>query len=44
MGYDGEEQRSVLRVVDAQTLEIVCVFALPFDIAPGFHGTWMSAP
>ncbi|MFO0557425.1 MAG: carotenoid oxygenase family protein [Polyangiales bacterium] len=43
MGYDGDAQRSALRVLDARTLEIVCVLALPFDVAPGFHGAWMSA-
>jgi carotenoid cleavage dioxygenase-like enzyme len=43
LGYDDEARRSALRVLDARTLEIVCVLALPFDLAPGFHGAWMSA-
>jgi all-trans-8'-apo-beta-carotenal 15,15'-oxygenase len=43
MGYDDGAQRSALRVIDARTLEVLCVLALPFEVAPGFHGAWMSA-
>ena len=43
MGFDHHEQRSALRVLDASTLEFMCSLALPMTVAPGFHGSWLSA-
>ena len=39
--YVDAEDRSQLHVLDARTMEPVCIAALPHHVPPGFHGTFL---
>lgn len=42
--YHAQSHRSGLHILDAQTLDTVCVAELPHHTPPGFHGNFLAAP
>lgn len=39
--FDGEREKSVLHLLDPDSLETTAAWELPHGVPPGFHGTWM---
>ena len=42
--YHAQSHRSALHILDAASLDTVCVAELPHHIPPGFHGNFVPAP
>ena len=41
--YHGQSHRSALHVLDARSLDTLCVAQLPHHVPPGFHGNFVPA-